>query len=98
MKTLIQSSILNQDLGDYLWNDFLSRNVNGFTQKVKFFGPQLFVLFKSDALSRHHSNTVEPFENNMPDFDNEALANYYAEGLKLFVKRNDLPPSLDGGM
>ena len=98
MKELFQTPILTEESNHYLWNTFLSHYANGFSERVKILGPQILLLFGSISSANYRSKRIETTNKSveMPDFENEALANYYAEGMMLFTKRNDVPNSLEG--
>lgn len=92
MKPIIQRHTLSENVGGYILEEIISHHKSRVSGKIKSFKTQVpdqvgFIVAEkqtSKLLMKHHH-----LEGNIPEFENEALANYYAEGLKLFAKLKD---------
>ncbi len=92
MKPIVQRHTLSENAGGYLLEEFISHYKNRVTDKIRNFKmlspDQVGIIMAEKQISKLIMETHE-LEGNIPEFENEALANYYAEGLKLFVKHKD---------
>ncbi|MDP1726770.1 MAG: hypothetical protein Q8M15_08300, partial [Bacteroidota bacterium] len=89
MKPIVQRHTLSENAGGYLLEEFISHYKNRVTDKIKNFkilSPDQVGFIVAEKQKTKLISEPQQLERNIPEFENEALANYYAEGLKLFVK------------
>lgn len=92
MKPIVHRYTLSENAGGYLLEEFISLYKNRFTDKIKGFkiqSPDHVGFIVAEKQTSKLLIETQQQECNIPEFENEALANYYAEGMKLFVKHKD---------